>query len=351
MEIDDSKDKAFCPYCGQEIVNFHQKIDINQKVDVTGTVVTKADRTNEPNLEIEFSSSDPKAVMVIAFSNNRMRRVINNGQSASMHLPLGHTVAVMNLAGKKYKRNIWIVEEAPVRINASAFGRRDIVIDQPPYQNASGGKTSGGSTGEKPSKLSVAAFVLALTVIGAPIGLVLGIISLIKKDKSKKLGLAGTIIGGVITVAAIIGIIAGASGKSSTPSYGMGQAAKVGSLEYTVNSARNTKHLGGEYIGSDTANNYVVLNMTVKNVGSSETRLYDEMMVYHSGSHEYKPSSDGAYLDDGYWLTVTINPGLVQRFEVVFEIPQSYSTSDYLEVKASSYSYDTAKIYMGILGA
>lgn len=181
MEVDDSKEKAFCTFCGAELANFHQKIDINQNVNLSGTVTTKQDRSLEPNLYIEFSAEEPDAKMIITFDNNKMKRVILNGHSASMRLPLGHCVAKMDLAGKSYKRDLYIVEQAPVRVNASAFGRREIVIEQPDYeivqpkQNGVQSVNKPQTNGEPKKKkwwipLIIIGGVLLLGIIGAIAG-------------------------------------------------------------------------------------------------------------------------------------------------------------------------------------
>lgn len=216
MEVDSSREKCFCTFCGAEVVNMAQKIDINQNVNVSGTVVTKADRSNEPNLIIDFSAAEPDARMIITFDNTKIKRVINNGQTASIRLPLGHTTATLDLAGRSYKRDIWIVEEAPVRINASAFGNREIVIEQPPYQISEQDEAEMAIKEEeakrraasRPSGLSIAAFVCSLTFYASIVGLILGIVSLAKdRGRRKVFALLGTIFGGVFTLLFIIYLI------------------------------------------------------------------------------------------------------------------------------------------------
>lgn len=218
MEIDDSQEKAYCTFCGAELANLTQKIDITQTVNVTGTVVTKNDRSNEPNLIIDFSCEEPNGRMVITFNNTKMKRVINNGQTASMRLPLGHCVAEMDLAGRSYKRDLWIVEDAPVRINASAFGRREIVIEQPPYKEPEPVAQANGQQAPvqqapaapraKPHPFSVVGFILSLTVIAGVVGLVFGILGLIKSknERPKTLAVLAIVFGAVFTLCLIIGI-------------------------------------------------------------------------------------------------------------------------------------------------
>lgn len=236
MEVDASREKCFCTFCGAEVVNMAQKIDINQNVNVSGTVTTKMDRSNEPNLIVDFSSGDPNARMFITFDNTKIKRVINNGQTVEMRLPLGHTTATMDLAGRSYKRDLWIVAEAPVRVNASAFGSREIVIDQPPYQVSEQDEAEIAIKEEeakrraqsRPSGLSIAAFVLSLTFYGSIVGLILGIVSLAKdRNRKKVFALLGTIIGGVMTLIFFIYLIALIASASAAVSEAINEAIQL----------------------------------------------------------------------------------------------------------------------------
>ena len=225
MEVDEAADKAVCVYCGCELKNFHQKIDINQNVNVSGHVTAKMDRSNEPNLIIDFSCEEPTGRMVIEFNNSKLKRIINNGQTVTMKLPLGRTIAIMDLAGKSYKREIWIVEHAPVRINASAFGRREIVIEQPDYevpesekQNAQKEKAP-SDPAARPSGMSIAAFIASLTFFGSPVGLALGIVSLIlAKQRKKVFSVLAIIFGAILTLSLIITITSWVTGGGTTTS-------------------------------------------------------------------------------------------------------------------------------------
>ena len=211
MELDDSCDKAICPYCGSEVANMAQKVEVKH----SGTVVTKADRSNEPNLIIDFSCEEPDGRMIITFNNTKMKRVINNGQTVSMKLPLGHCVAEMDLAGRSYKRELWIVEDAPVRINASAFGRREIVIEQPDYKLPDGTVAQAPTQNNvpsgprvKPHPFSVVGFICALTVVGGILGVVFGILGVIKSknEKPKALAIVAIILGAIFTIGLIAAI-------------------------------------------------------------------------------------------------------------------------------------------------
>ena len=138
----------------------------------------------------------------------------------------------------------------------------------------------------------------------------------------------------------------GGAKNDSSKKYGFGDTVRVEDLEFTVNSASNAKHIGSEYLGADTDNNFVIVNLKIKNAGTSEADVLSGMMTYHIDDSAYEPHSSGIYLDNGFYVIESIGAGLAKTIDVVYEIPSNFSPDDYLEVKATSYSSKGQKIYM-----
>ena len=149
----------------------------------------------------------------------------------------------------------------------------------------------------------------------------------------------------IVFVAVVASSIAESSGSSGS-SYKMGEAVTVGDVTYTVNSASNTKRIGSEYVGEDTTGNFVIVNLSVKNGSNSELTLVSKMMTYHRDSNTYETNYSGVYLDNGFYVSEKIGAGMSKTIDVVYEIPSSYQSTDYLVVKPSSSSYTSASIYM-----
>jgi len=141
----------------------------------------------------------------------------------------------------------------------------------------------------------------------------------------------------------------GVSGNNYTPvpkTKGFGDTVEVGKLEFRANSASNTKKVGTEYLGDETSNNFVIVNLTIKNKGNSEITLTSGMMELHVGEKTYEPHSSGIYLDDGFYVLESIGPDISTTKNVLFETPSEYTSDYYLVVKESAYSYTTEKIYL-----
>ena len=202
LELDDSQNKAFCSHCGTELVNFVERIQIDKNVTVSGNVTATLDRTNEPNLIIDFASIDLNVGMAITFNNSKIKRNLFNGQTAYLHLPLGHCIVEFSIDGRDYTREIWIVKEAPVRINASHFRRNEIEIEQPPYTKD---PEPVRDPALLPTGMSIAAFILSFTMLGSPIAVILAIVDLAThRDRSRKLSIPALILGVVFSIVFIV---------------------------------------------------------------------------------------------------------------------------------------------------
>ena len=202
MEVNDSQDKVFCSYCGTEIANLKERIEITQNVNMSGTVRHVMDRSNDPNLYISYASAVPNVVMVVRIVDTGKKNTYLNGQTQTYHLSKGSHTIVLKIGKRNYERTIIIPEDnSPVRINAAYTGRvAEITIDQPnvgdeDQQTLRNNHSSGGGK----SPLSIVAFILSLTGIASIVGVVLAIIDLINSKKDKKhshgMSIAALIIG------------------------------------------------------------------------------------------------------------------------------------------------------------
>ena len=132
MKFDDSRDSMFCPYCGGRVTNLAEQVNINQNINVSGTVVHVQDRSNEPNLYISYNTNNPGVGMVTRIVTTGVKNTYVNGQTLTYHLNQGSHTIILKIGKKNYSRNIVIPQDnSPVRIYASFNGRAQISIDQP----------------------------------------------------------------------------------------------------------------------------------------------------------------------------------------------------------------------------
>ena len=197
----DAKNETFvCEYCGHKVVNAPEKVNVTH----SGVVLLKQDRSNEPNLIITFTTSNPSVNMVTRIVATGEKSVYVNGTTTSFHLAPGVHDVILKIGSKNYKRTVTIPQDnTPVKISAGFARRAFINIDQPliseaPIRINENGQVIGGVGNQMvmqrvapaPSKphspMSIVAFVCALTMFLAPLAVILAIVDLVLAQKKKE---------------------------------------------------------------------------------------------------------------------------------------------------------------------
>lgn len=218
MEVNDSQDKVYCTYCGTEIANLAQRIEITQNVNMSGTVRHVMDRSNDPNLYISYASAVPNVVMIVNVVDSGIKNTYLNGMSQTYHLSQGQHTVVLKIGKKNYNRTIIIPSDnSPVRINATYTGRSaEITIDQPnvtkediaAFQQV---QPVAKTEKKRQSVLAIISFVLSFLLYAAFAAVPLAVLDLIlsKKDKdhSHGLAIAALIIGTIMSFTVIMALV------------------------------------------------------------------------------------------------------------------------------------------------
>ncbi|MCC3379878.1 DUF4352 domain-containing protein [Paenibacillus farraposensis] len=107
----------------------------------------------------------------------------------------------------------------------------------------------------------------------------------------------------------------------------IGEAVQVGNLAVQANKASSKTTIGqNEFMQKKTADKYLVINLSIKNL-DKEARTLDASMfkLIDAAGLEYEPMADAdLYVNDsGNMLFLAkINPGLTKTANVVFEVPK-----------------------------
>jgi len=229
MQFDDTRESMDCPYCGSKVANLTEQVNINQNVNVSGTVVHVQDRTNEPNLYISYNTNNPSVGMMFRIVSNGVKGACVNGQTLSYHLNQGPHTIVLKIGKKNYNRDIVIPpDNQPVRIYAAFNGRGQITVDQPNVSPVSASSAGGAQTsqvqnpvprpaGKPKSPLSILAFVLSLTFYLSWAGAGLGAVETFVLDKEKEKNHIFSFIAmglGLLLTISLIANLAGGGSKS-----------------------------------------------------------------------------------------------------------------------------------------
>lgn len=260
MEVNNSQDKVFCSYCGTEIANLKEKIEITQNVNMSGTVRHVMDRSNDPNLYISYASAVPNVVMIVNVVDSGIKNTYLNGMSQTYHLSQGQHTVVLKIGKKNYNRTIIIpTDNSPVRINATFTGRNaEITIDQPNVGNIDSIPTqSVVKQNKKPqSALAIISFILSMTMIGSVLGVPLSILDLVRAKKDEKhahgMAIAGLIIGTIILAILAMSLFTKKDASDSLAGY-----AAITEKSTTAEVTDRTKETSNEKNEFDTKTNRI----------------------------------------------------------------------------------------------
>ena len=183
MQVDDSKDRIFCPYCGTQLLN------VVQKYEVSGEIRHIIERTDEPNLYITYGSTNQALSMSTKLLPNGTVNTYVTGQAASHRLDHGFHEIQIRIGNKRFIRKFYIREDnAPVRINIVFDGYIHINIDQPEFTNPDGtpGVIDNRDALPPSNALSNVAFIFSFIPILGPVSIILSVADLLWRKKKKR---------------------------------------------------------------------------------------------------------------------------------------------------------------------
>lgn len=107
---------------------------------------------------------------------------------------------------------------------------------------------------------------------------------------------------------------------------GIGQAARDGEFEFIVNGVSREKTVGDQYVNATAQGEYVILDMTITNIGSEPQMLSDSSQyVYDAQGSKFEADSEAGWYLNGVegasvWLE-DINPGNSITGKMAFDMP------------------------------
>lgn len=133
------------------------------------------------------------------------------------------------------------------------------------------------------------------------------------------------------------------TGCTDTVSCAIGDATRVGDIQYKVNSVSNTKSISYVYT---TDYNYVIINITISNQGKEQKTIYADMMTIYVNKSAYNMNMASIYLENGFSFSQTIGAGMEYDYNITFETLTEPTENDYLLVRANSNSSKAARIFL-----
>ena len=205
MHVEDTRDSLTCPYCGTQLVNLSERV--------------VHDYEGKSNLYVEFNAPGIGGALTLTIDEGGNSILIGNGEKKSVFLEKGVHLAGFRFGKRSYKRTFVIREDnAPVKIVVSqGTNENHIYIEQPAITEEQEAAKNLRLDQEKQSGLGIAAFVFSCTMFLSFVGVILGVIDLVKGDPNRKHTFAkiAIIVGGVMTLVWINSLIQDKNGADS----------------------------------------------------------------------------------------------------------------------------------------
>ena len=116
----------------------------------------------------------------------------------------------------------------------------------------------------------------------------------------------------------------------------------TGDTRVRVNRVYETTKIGLE----ETDYVFLVIEARVENLSTREKFYTSSNFYLRNGKLTYEAHSAGIYLENGFWASLTLGPGLSATTLFVYEIPRSYIYGDYYFEVDDGFLSEAVKIYL-----
>lgn len=122
----------------------------------------------------------------------------------------------------------------------------------------------------------------------------------------------------------------------------IGEVVKVGNVEFTVNKTSTAKNVGGEY-GSNSQGTYLLVDVTVKNVGKEAITTDTSFFKLLSGDKTYEADSTASMHTDMElkFFLQQVNPDLSNTGTVVFDVSDEVIANPELKLQVQTGFFGT----------
>jgi len=114
--------------------------------------------------------------------------------------------------------------------------------------------------------------------------------------------------------------------SNKIPTYSIKEPFVLGNLKYTLNSVETKDKLTKVWGVKKAEGTFLIINMTMKNIGNEPEYVNDEIYVIDSQGRKFENDYEsGVYLDEELSSIEKINPSMSKTGQLVFDIPTNLS--------------------------
>lgn len=135
--------------------------------------------------------------------------------------------------------------------------------------------------------------------------------------------------------------------KEEKKSYKMNETVRVGDVEYVVSQKVVSKTIGNEYLNQKAQDTYLIIDISIKNLGNEELSVSDSFFTLLNGEKKYNTDSSGAiYLGDDSIIYKDVNPDVTLKGKIIFDVPENIAESqeNILQVQTGVWGTEKEKI-------
>lgn len=125
----------------------------------------------------------------------------------------------------------------------------------------------------------------------------------------------------------------------------VGQPIRVGDVEYTVNSQNTNANVGNEYLNKTANGIYLIVNVTVKNLGDDALTVTNNFFKLIKDDKEYESDSTaGIYANnDSKFFLDKVNPEGSVTGNIVFDVTKETVDAGNLKLQVQTGAWGTQK--------
>ncbi|BAS45768.1 hypothetical protein SSCHL_0988 [Staphylococcus schleiferi] len=148
------------------------------------------------------------------------------------------------------------------------------------------------------------------------------------------------------------------STKNESKEYKIGDTAKNGDLEVTVNSVETAKQVGPSALPETAKDMYVIADVTIKNNGKDSLTIDTNMFKLKSGDKTANADSKGSIsanqsedgsITDSFFLE-QLNPESTTQGKVVFDVSENIANSDNKKLIINSRFFSSKNVIFNLKG-
>ena len=118
----------------------------------------------------------------------------------------------------------------------------------------------------------------------------------------------------------------GLPGENSISTYAMGESFIIEPFKYTINSIETETQLASVFGIKETQGAFLIVDLTLENVGNEAEYINDELHVIDSQNREFESDYEYSLYVDNYLSSIDkVNPGLSETGQLVFAVPADIS--------------------------